>query len=108
MTLSLKSFRDEANYREIAGLWLGVGTVLGVFGLFIASLAIVWITGSYNNGEISIFELGLRMLFFASFILGPISGWVLFARRRYWVAMIAGACPILFVGGHLVMTAGYW
>ncbi|WP_428150546.1 hypothetical protein [Brevundimonas sp.] len=105
--MALKTFRDEANYREIAGLWLGLGTVLGVLGLFIASLAIVWTIGSYENGQISLFEFAIQMTFFAGFVLAPVIGWALFSRRRYWTAILAGAFPILIVGGFLVRVASY-
>jgi|GEM_PF-5087163 len=107
MILSPKVFLDEANYREIAGLWLGLGTVLGILGLFIASLAIVWTIGSYENGEISLFEFAIQMTVFAGFVLAPFVGWVLFSRRRYWTAMLAGAFPILIVGGFLASVASY-
>ena len=105
--MALKTFRDEANYREIAGLWLGLGTVLGVLGLFIASLAIVWTIGSYRNGEISLVEFAIQMTFFAGFLLAPLAGWLLFSRRRYWTAMLAGAFPIVIVGGFFIRVASY-
>ncbi len=105
--MALKTFRDEANYREIAGLWLGLGTVLGVLGLFIASLAIVWTIGSYENGEISLFEFAIQMTLFAGFVLAPLVGWVLFSRRRYWTAILAGAFPILIIGGFFLRVASY-
>ena len=107
MILSRKTFLDEVNYREIAGLWLGLGTLLGLLGLFIASLAIVWTIGSYETGEITLVEFAIQMTLFAGFVLAPLTGWMLFARGRYWTAILAGSFPILIVGGFLVRVASY-
>lgn len=107
MIVSPKIFLDEANYREIACLWLGLATVLGVLGLFIVSLAIVWTIGSYETGAISLLEFAIRMSVFAGFVLTPVVGWALFSRRRYWTAMLASAFPVVIIGGFFVRVASY-
>lgn len=85
-----KIFLDQANYREIAGLWFRLGTILGLLGLLIASLAIIWIAADDRSGRTSLVELLLTLTFFSGFALGPVAGWILFARRWYWAAMAPG------------------
>lgn len=95
MTRFVKTVRDEASYREVAGLWLGLASVLGLLGLFITSLAIVWTVGEFSRGVMPASQFAFHLLFFSSLVVSPALGWLSFARRRYWVALAVGGWPIV-------------
>ena len=103
MIASLKVLRDQANYREIAGLWLGLSTVLGLLGLFVSSLAVLFLNSMYAQGELSLVDYLIRMGLITAYAVCPAIGWLLFARRRYWAAIVVGTWPIFSMGVFVVV-----
>ena len=105
MASSLKIFRNQANYREIAGLWLGLGTVVGLLELMVAVLAFIWMLVMYRAGDMPLADFVIMTSFFSSFMLASVVGWMLFARRWYWGAMVVGGYPILVIVAGFALAA---
>jgi hypothetical protein len=90
-----KAFFDQANYREVAKFWLGSGTLVGALEGLVAANIFVWVFVMFRSDGMTTVQFVVTAVFFASPVLAPVLGWLLFARRWYWPAMAMGAFPIV-------------
>ena len=105
MASSLKTYSEQANYREIAGLWLGLGTVVGLLELALAAMASLWVLVMFRAGAMGLAEFVVTIVFFSSVILAPVAGWALFSRSRYWAAIVLGGYPVVLAAIALLNFA---
>lgn len=84
--------RDD--WRNPALVILAVATLFGLFGTWVASLAVLFALDDLEKSEG--FGSALAFVIFYVSLLGcPLTGWATFAFRRYRVAIMIASPPLL-------------
>lgn len=84
--------RDD--WRNPALVILAVATLFGLFGTWVASLAVLFALDELEKGE----EFGSALafvIFYVSLLACPLTGWATFVFRRYRVAIMIASPPLL-------------
>ncbi|WP_292046948.1 MULTISPECIES: hypothetical protein [unclassified Brevundimonas] len=83
-------------WRNPALVILAVATLFGLFGTYVASLAVLFALDDLEKGE----RFGSSLVFVIFYVLllvCPLAGWVTFILRRYRVAIMIAIAPLLLV-----------
>ncbi|WP_292044884.1 MULTISPECIES: hypothetical protein [unclassified Brevundimonas] len=83
-------------WRNPALVILAVATLFGLFGIYVASLAVLFALDDLEKGE----RFGSSLVFAFFYVLllvCPLAGWVTFIFRRYRVAIMIASPPLLLV-----------
>ncbi|WP_425982904.1 hypothetical protein [Brevundimonas sp. TWP1-2-1b1] len=86
--------RDD--WRNPALVILAVATLFGLFGTYVASLAVLFALDDFEKGERFGSALAF-MIFYVSLLVCPLTGWAIFVFRRYRVAIMIASPPLLLV-----------
>ena len=83
-----------AGSRGAAVLWLVVTTVFGLLGTWIGLVAATHTVAEIGAGRGGLTD-GLTLAFHLGLLLCPLGGWAMLWLRRYRLAMIVAAPPLL-------------
>lgn len=82
----------KSEWRGPALLVLAIASLFGLYGTWVASLAVLFAVSDFEAGRRA--ALGF-IIFYGSFLTCPLIGWAAFAVRRYRVAMMIASPPLL-------------
>ena len=86
--------RDD--WRKPALVILAVATLFGLFGTWVASLAVFFALDDLEKDERFGSALAFA-IFYVSLLACPLTGWATFIFRRYRVAIMIASPPLLLV-----------